>query len=247
MPQDGNDEQAFAQAWKQRFAEFASEHDDDAGIAGWSPTGLETRVRHFVRYWQGSAAGARWLDVGCGAGTYSRILLDSGANVIALDYSWPTLVKARARLTATPLVAADVTRLPFASNSAAGVLCFGVLQALPGSSAAVNELARIVPENGEVWIDALNSWCLPHIVERLWRRLRGRRPHVRYESPWRLLGELRRAGLRTRKLYWLPILPARLQKYQWLLETPLVRWLLHAVPPLGALMSHSFLARGRKR
>lgn len=247
MPHDGDEEQAFAQAWKERFAEFASEHDDDAGIAGWSPTGLETRVRHFLHYWRGTEPGARWLDVGCGAGTYSRILLDSGAKVIALDYSWPTLVKARTRLTGqTPLVAADVTRLPFAQGSAAGVICFGVLQALPASRGAINELARVVPRGGEIWIDALNSWCLPHITERLWRRLRGKKPHVRYESPWRLLADLRNAGLDQRKLYWLPILPARLQKYQWLLETRFTRLILHAFPPLGALLSHSFLARGRK-
>lgn len=247
VPHDGEEERAFARAWKERFAEFASEHDDDAGIAGWSRTGLATRVRHFLHYWRGTEPGARWLDVGCGAGTYSRILLDSGASVIALDYSWPTLVKARTRLSGhTPLVAADVTRLPFAPGSAAGVLCFGVLQALPGSRGAINELARVVPRGGEVWIDALNSWCLPHLVERLWRWLRGKKPHVRYESPWRVLGDLRRVGLNERKLFWLPILPARLQRHQWLLETRVMRFVLHAFPPLGALVSHSFLARARK-
>ena len=56
----------FEDAWRRRFEEFATLRDDDAGIAGWSVSGLDVRFRHFVRAWQGSHLGKTWLDAGCG-------------------------------------------------------------------------------------------------------------------------------------------------------------------------------------
>src|SRR5207237_423577 len=56
-----------------------------------------------------------YLDVGCGAGTYTRWLSDQGLQVVGLDYSQPTLKKARQRMSpGIPLCAGDATRLPFA-------------------------------------------------------------------------------------------------------------------------------------
>ena len=53
--------------------------------------------RFFRGLWQDPPAGSRYLDVGCGAGTYSRWLAARGLEVIGIDYSQPTLVKARDR------------------------------------------------------------------------------------------------------------------------------------------------------
>src|SRR6266481_1370695 len=61
--------------WQGRFREFAESRDDDAGIAGWTSTGLEARLRRFLALWKPGAQGERWLDAGCGAGTYTRVLL----------------------------------------------------------------------------------------------------------------------------------------------------------------------------
>ena len=44
LPPD-NDGPSFESKWRERFEEFAELRDDDAGIAGWSPSGLETRFR----------------------------------------------------------------------------------------------------------------------------------------------------------------------------------------------------------
>lgn len=246
MAQQSQEERAFVRGWKERFEEFAQDNQDDAGIAGWSETGLQARLRHFAHYWRGAPAGGRWIDVGCGAGTYTRFLADKGLAVVAMDYSLPTLSKAQSRIPAgVMLVAADVTKLPVGRNGVDGALCFGVLQALPSSEAAVAELASVLRQSGELWIDALNAWCLPHIGERIWRRVRGRRPHVRYESPLRLMRLVRGAGLNDARLHWLPILPGSLQRHQWLLETDFVRAFLHMIAPLGALLSHSFLINAK--
>src|SRR5437868_2953542 len=117
----------FEEQWRERFMEFATQREDDAGIAGWSLSGLETRFRFFRRLWSGAAPGSLYLDVGCGAGTYTRWLSDQGLQVVGLDYSQPTLKKARQRMSpGIPLCAGDATRLPFADASFDGGLCAGV-------------------------------------------------------------------------------------------------------------------------
>lgn len=236
----------FERAWSVRFRAFARAFDDDAGIAGWSPTGLAARLRHFEHHFDAARAQGLWLDAGCGAGTYSRHLRKLGADVIGLDYSIESLRKARRRDDIGVLyVAGDVTRLPLREECFDGVLCFGVTQALSGSEAAVRALTAVTRAGGEVWIDGLNVWCVPHIVEVISRRLRGRRAHLRYERPGQVLRAMRAAGWRP-ELYWLPILPARLARFQWLIETRWAKRLLHAIAPLGALLSHSFVVRARR-
>jgi len=236
----------FERDWSARFREFARAHDDDAGIAGWSPTGLAARLRHFEHYFEASRARGLWLDAGCGAGTYSRHLRQLGAEVIGLDYSFDALRKARLRDDiGVVYVAGDVTRLPLRGESFDGVLCFGVTQALSGSEAAVRALTAVTRAGGEVWIDGLNAWCIPHVFEVVSRRLLGRRAHLRYERPGQVLRAMRAAGWQP-ELYWLPIVPARWARFQRLLEAHWVKRLLHAVLPLGALLSHSFVVRARR-
>lgn len=233
--------ESFEQHWRRRFERYADLRDDDAGIAGWSTTGLAARVRHFERHWRGAPAGSLWADIGCGAGTYTRLLAGQGLRVIGTDYSAPTLAKAARRGGATAWVQADVTRLPFGSGTLDGVLCFGVMQALSASAPALAEIARVVRPGGALWVDALNRWCLPHLLGVLWRRLRGRPAHLRYESPWQLRAAARSLGLRRIRLLWLPILPAGLQRWQPLIESRVAVALFAALPPLGALLSHSFV------
>jgi ubiquinone/menaquinone biosynthesis C-methylase UbiE len=240
-------DEGFEAAWRSRFQEFAEAKDDDAGIAGWSPTGLDARVRRFAGVWQPPARGGRWLDAGCGAGTYSRMLSLRGLEVLGADYSLPTLLKAKVRGTEPIAFAvADVRHLPFRDASFDGALCFGVMQALSRSDEAVGALAAVVKPGGEVWIDALNAWCVPNLLTVLRRRIRGQPRHLRYESPKALKQIMREQGLERVALYWLPILPAKLQRFQGWVETPVARWLLRYVPFAGLLASHSFILSGER-
>lgn len=237
---------SFEQRWRSRFTDFASSHEDDAGIAGWTPTGLAARVRRFSQVWPGDREGALWLDAGCGAGTYVRLLRDRGVNAMGLDYSAVSVLKARERSPqSSGWLVGDATALPVQARALDGILCFGVTQALSTSERAVRQLTAVVKPGGQVWVDGLNSWCLPHLFERLARRLRGRPAHVRYESPYRLRVLMTETGLEHVRIHWLPILPGRLQRFQWLLENPLARWLLRYAPGVGALFSHSMIVSGR--
>lgn len=242
-----NSRPLFEVSWRERFESFGKNGGDDAAIAGWSATGLATRMRNFALLWNADRPGALWLDAGCGAGTYSRFMAERGLRVVAMDYSEPTIVKARARGTA-PIswCIADVTGLPVCSRSVDGAICFGVLQALTESERAVGELARTVKVDGEVWFDALNAWCLPNIWDRLTRRVSGRPMHLRYESGMGLKRLMRESGLDSVRLNWLPILPGRWQRFQWLLETKSGRALFRYVPLLGLFFSHAFVVSGRK-
>ena len=236
----------FEAEWQRRFQEFA-DNDDDAAIAGWSESGLQARLRNFARLWENAQPGEQWLDAGCGAGTYTRFMASQGAKVTGLDYSLPTLMKARGKQpSAAGWCVGDVTHLPVAPASVDGALCFGVMQALANSEPAVRELHTAVKAGGEVWIDALNVWCPPNFYDAFRRRIAGRPLHVRYESPTEFKALMQSAGFTDVRLHWVPILPARWQRLQWLLETGWARFMFRFVPPLGALLSHAFVMSGKK-
>ena len=135
----------FQARWKADFEQRGTSFDDDAGIAGWTTSGLLTRFRSFCRLWTGARRNTLWLDVGCGAGTYTRFLAEDGLVVIGIDYSLPTLVKARARSDpGISWVTGDATRLPIREGSVDGVLCFGVLQAVAATEPVLQAIADAI-------------------------------------------------------------------------------------------------------
>jgi ubiquinone/menaquinone biosynthesis C-methylase UbiE len=238
----------FEQEWRSRFIEFADLRDDDAGIAGWSTTGLDARFRFFRSLWQGATPGSIYLDVGCGAGTYTRWLDEQGLSVVGVDYSQPALRKAMARTRADiPFCSADATRLPFADASVDGVLCLGVLQAMQASEPLVQELARVIRDGGMLWIDGLNYHGFTGWWDRTRRKLHHKPMHLRYESTGRLLEILGRAGFPLPALNWLPLMPSRLKILQPAFESRLARRLLTALPTIGSVASHSFLILAQRR
>lgn len=246
--EDSSKGSSFERGWKKRFGQYADARDDDAGIAGWTQSGLETRVRNFDALWAPMTEARSWLDAGCGAGTYSRFMVGKGKQVVGLDYCFPAVKKALSRSSdGVVWGVADVTRLPIVNGSFDGVICFGVTQALSTSNEVSRELAAAVKPGGEIWIDALNSICLPHLIGRLKRKLLQRDMHLRYESPRQLRRAMEDAGIVKLKRYWIPILPYRFCRYQWFFETQGMRWLLHSVPMLGALLSHGFVIKGYRQ
>jgi SAM-dependent methyltransferase len=237
----------FEDQWRARFEEFADLRDDDAGIAGWTATGLDARVRRFLGLWQAGEPGRRWLDAGCGAGTYMRILSRHGHQVVGVDYSLPTLRKAAARgLDGAAFAVADIRRLPFRQEQFDGVLCFGVTQALENSEPVVRELARLLKPGGHLWIDALNGWCLIHAFGAVRRWVLGSARHLRYESPQRIKRLCKECGFTDVRLHWMPIMPRRSHGLQRSIEVrPVVRMLAFA-PLLAALVSHAFIIQATK-
>ena len=191
--------------------------------------------------------GGRWLDAGCGAGTYTRILLDARQDVVGVDYSSVTLRKAATRnLKGASFVAADVRFLPFRAGTFEGALCLGVTQALAESGGAIRSLGATLKPGGDVWLDALNGWCVIHVWGRLRRRMRGKPRHLRYESPWRMKRLLRECGFDDVQLHWMPIAPGGSPALQRVAESPVTTWLLRWIPLAGPLLSHAFILQGHQ-
>ena len=102
--------------------------------------------------WLAPAAGARWLDVGCGTGALTSAVLATGpAAVLGVDRSRGFLDYARRR-TAAGFAVADGGRLPVRDAAVDHVVSGLVLNFLPDPAAAVAEMARACRPGGTVGV-----------------------------------------------------------------------------------------------
>jgi SAM-dependent methyltransferase len=135
---------------------------------GWTPEELE---------------GELVLEVGCGAGRFTEVLLECGARVVAVDAS--TAVDAcRETCGDDPnlsIVQADLHALPFRPGSFDRVFCFGVLQHTPDPERAFRALVEQLRPGGLLAADVyrhqpyIDRWS----AKTLWRPLTRRLPRDR--------------------------------------------------------------------
>jgi SAM-dependent methyltransferase len=114
-----------------------------------SRTGLWRRLRareqRAVLDALGDLGGRRVLEVGCGAGFYTRLLRATGATVVACDLSLPML-----RATGlSGVFCADMTRLPLGPHFDVA-LCAGVLEFLPEPDPFLAEVAGCLRGRGRL-------------------------------------------------------------------------------------------------
>jgi len=148
---DAEVQRANRRDWDAESDEYQAAHGGflrDAGFI-WSPEGLdEAEVRLL-----GDVAGARVLEVGCGAAQCSRWLRTEGAEVVGVDLSFRQLQHGRRIDEATsivvPTVCATVTALPF-TDASFDLACsaFGALPFVVDIAAALGEVARVLRPGG---------------------------------------------------------------------------------------------------
>lgn len=135
-------------------------------------------------------AGTRWspddlrgelvLEVGCGAGRFTEVLLEAGASVVAVDAS--TAVDAcRETCGDNPnlaLVQADLHALPFRPGSFDRVFCYGVLQHTPDPERAFDLLVEQARPGGRIAVDVYRprEYIDRYSAKTLWRPLTTRMP-----------------------------------------------------------------------
>lgn len=122
-----------------------------------SRTGLSlSRDRLFnVSRWPSDLRGQTILEAGSGAGRFTEILLNTGAQVLSFDLS--SAVDANSANNGSHqnllLFRADIFNIPVQPLSVDKVLCLGVLQHTPDPAAAFKSLAKHVRPGGELVID----------------------------------------------------------------------------------------------
>jgi demethylmenaquinone methyltransferase / 2-methoxy-6-polyprenyl-1,4-benzoquinol methylase len=97
------------------------------------------------------AQGAAVLDLACGTGDFSRLVLDKfpGSNVFAVDLTEPMLNQARGRGVRN-VICANVLNLPFADASFDCVFIGYGLRNFPNLAASVAEIERVIRPGGQL-------------------------------------------------------------------------------------------------
>jgi SAM-dependent methyltransferase len=110
----------------------------------------------------GLAAGARYCDVGCGAGMAVQMAAQRGAQVSGMDAAENLLGVARARVPAAELRCGEMEQLPFADDSFDLVTGFNAFQFAANPTVALAEARRITKPSGHV---VVMTWGTPAGME----------------------------------------------------------------------------------
>jgi SAM-dependent methyltransferase len=161
------------------------------------------------------------LDAGCGNGRYSRFLLrqaDPDASLTGFDYSQQMLKRARHRLHSdrVALLAADLTRLPYANAVFDAVVCGWVLEHLPDPRPGLRELARVLRPGGKLLLLATEDTLTGAMCSRLW--------HCRTYNRAELRRVSEECGLRWQRELWFSRLHSLLRLGGIIVEMRRDRW-----------------------
>jgi len=107
-----------------------------------------------IKLWE-ELKGKSVLEVGCGAGRFTEILLESGSTVYSVDLSQAVDVNVE-NFPSSPkhlVMQADVARLPLLPNSFDVVFCLGVIQHTPNPEITIENLAKFLKPGGWLLID----------------------------------------------------------------------------------------------
>jgi SAM-dependent methyltransferase len=155
-----------------------------------SATGMSVSRDRFHRStnWGTNLTGQSILEVGSGAGRFTEIALQTGAQVVSVDASravdanWSN----NGRHPNLTLCQANLYALPFRESSFDNVFCFGVLQHTPDVEGSFDTIARYAKPGGRLAVDVYNSdyWRNYHTPMYLIRHLTR---HVPSQTLYRIL------------------------------------------------------------
>ncbi len=101
----------------------------------------------------------RAVDVGCGTGRHTQMLVSLGHSVTAVDFSKPMLHRLPRHLM-TSLVQCTALDLPLRDGSFDLVLCGLLASHLDSLDTLIRELARIVRRGGHVLLSDIHPWAV---------------------------------------------------------------------------------------
>ena len=125
-----------------------------------------------VTNWPASLDGQKILEVGCGAGRFTQIAIETGAEVFSFDYS--TAVEANLRNNGlhnnVHYFQASLYNIPLKKETFDKVYCFGVLQHCPDVKSAFLGLIPYLKNGGEVVVDVYDLTLRTFINPKYWLR-----------------------------------------------------------------------------
>lgn len=99
----------------------------------------------------------RLLEIGCGTGFFLEEFSEFADEVFAVDFSLKMLKKAKNRSDEAFLVCADADKLPFKDQSFETVVSLTLLQNMPHPAFTLEEMSRVVKEEGKVIVTVLKK------------------------------------------------------------------------------------------
>lgn len=155
---DKNYADNFGMQWN-RFDQTQLDRDSDGHSL--------SRQRFFAEtHWdQQDLSGMNVLEVGSGAGRFSKVLLEhTSANLYSVDYSDAVTANYHNNCGIAPerfhLFQASLYEMPFPACSFDKVVCLGVLQHTPDFDASIKALIDMAKPGGEIVVDfySINGW-----------------------------------------------------------------------------------------
>ncbi len=97
-----------------------------------------------------------WLDVGCGSGSYTRLLVEAGArSVVGIDLA---LREPLERVERTSFAVSASEHLPFPDHHFSGALLNEVLEHVDDEAATLREIHRVLRPDGRLVVFSPNRW-----------------------------------------------------------------------------------------
>lgn len=145
--QDDGYNQSFAMQWKK----FQREQYDDIN----GTTLSRDRIAAATRWNLTDLRGELILEAGCGAGRFTRLLAQSGAELVTFDYSSAVEVshEMNHQFPNVTFLQSDIFDMPFRDGAFDRVFCYGVLQHTPDPEQAFYRLAAKVRPGGRISVD----------------------------------------------------------------------------------------------
>jgi ubiquinone/menaquinone biosynthesis C-methylase UbiE len=129
--------------------------------------------------------GGRALEVGCGRGVGTELILDRfGADrVDAFDLDPDMVARAEKRLRRhdgrVRLWVGDVTKIPSPHDTYDAVFDFGIIHHVPDWRAALSEIFRVLKPGGQLYAEEILAHFIHHPI---WRRLLDHPMHDRFDA-----------------------------------------------------------------
>lgn len=152
-------EENYAENFGYQWHEYAETQLDSRHAWGWSEKRLFEETK-----WPRDLTGERILEAGAGAGRFTSLLAEAGANLFSFDYSIAIDSNAaqHGAYRNVSFAQANIYSPPYERGSFDKVLCLGVIQHCPEPRAAFESLVELVRPGGQiVWDNYLLDWRTP--------------------------------------------------------------------------------------